>query len=50
MKVFRDSEYNLGRTTILEAEGKDGSFEVKCEVDAALLIAVLENVEVHSAR
>jgi hypothetical protein len=36
-------------TLKLEAEGLNGSSAVKCEVDPALLIAVLEAVEVYNA-
>jgi hypothetical protein len=50
IKVFRGSEYDVGRTTILEDEGVKRGFEVECEVGAAPLSAILRHDEIQNAR
>ena len=50
MKVFRGSEYEVGKSTIVEGEGSKKGFEVECEVDAAPLSAILRREEMQNAR
>jgi len=50
MKVFRGSEYEIGRTTVLEREGLKRGFGVECEIAAAPLNAILCREEIENAR
>lgn len=50
VQVFRGSEYEIGRTTIVENEALKLGFEVECEIDAAPLCTILHGEEVQNAR
>ena len=50
MKLFRGTEYEIGRATIMDDECLKQGFEIECEVNAEPLGAILQSEEMQNAR